>query len=97
MTGDQSTRAGTSPDVDLLEAVTHGGDLATATSQPTGYPHEVVEAAFAAGRGMLEPRFRGEGKPFGDEVEAPSSAPPLERLVAFMGRDPHWSGGPASS
>ncbi|MGH8968672.1 MAG: TIGR03086 family metal-binding protein [Actinomycetes bacterium] len=75
----------------LMETVTHGWDLARATGQTTRYPEEAVEAAIVAGRGMMSPRYRGEGMPFGEEVEASSSAPALDRLVAFMGRDPDWS------
>lgn len=74
----------------LMETVTHGWDLATATGQPTPYPEEAAGAALGAGQGMLAPHFRGEGKPFGEEIEVSSSAPALNRLVAFMGRDPDW-------
>jgi uncharacterized protein (TIGR03086 family) len=75
----------------LMETVTHGWDLAVATGQPTPYPDDAVEAALAAGQGMLQPKYRGEGQPFGDEVEVSSSGSPVDRLVAFMGRDPGWS------
>lgn len=85
--GDGATPLG----VVLMETVTHGWDLAAATGQPAAYPEEAVEAAIAAGRGMLAPHFRGVGKPFGEEVDVSSSASALDRLVAFMGRDPGWS------
>ncbi len=75
----------------LVETVTHGWDLATATGQPTPFADDAVESALDASRGMMSPKYRGVGMPFGDEIEAPSSASPMDRLVAFMGRDPHWS------
>lgn len=75
----------------LMETVAHGWDLAAATGQPTPYPNEAVEAAIAAGRAMMAPRFRGEGMPFGQEVEVSPSRPALDQFVAFMGRDPDWS------
>jgi uncharacterized protein (TIGR03086 family) len=77
--------------VALIETVTHGWDLATATGQTTPYPEDAVEAALAFGRGMLEPRFRGDGKAFGEEIQVSPDAAPVERLVAFMGRRPDWS------
>jgi uncharacterized protein (TIGR03086 family) len=77
--------------VALIETVAHGWDLAVATDQEADYPDEVVEAALAAGRAMLAPQYRGPDKSFGDEVAVDADAPPLDRLVGFMGRDPNWS------
>jgi uncharacterized protein (TIGR03086 family) len=89
-------RAGASDDatplgIALIEAISHGWDLAKATDQPTPYPESTTAAALAAGQGMLEPKYRGEGMPFGEEVKVSSSAPVLHQFVAFMGRDPEWS------
>jgi uncharacterized protein (TIGR03086 family) len=81
----------TSLGVVLMEAITHGWDLAKATGQPTPYPEAAAAAALAAGQGMLEPKYRGEGMPFGEEIKVSSSAPVLDQFVAFMGRDPQWS------
>jgi uncharacterized protein (TIGR03086 family) len=78
----------------LIETITHGWDLATATGQRVDYPTAAVEAALAAGRRMLSPEYRGPDMPFGDEVSVAESAPALDRLVGFMGRDPGWSAGP---
>jgi uncharacterized protein (TIGR03086 family) len=75
----------------LMETITHGWDLATATGQGTPYSDEVVATALDACRGMLSPQYRGAGMPFGDEVEVPGTAPALDRLVGFMGRDPAWT------
>jgi uncharacterized protein (TIGR03086 family) len=75
----------------LMETVTHGWDLAAATGQAAPYPADAVEAALVGGHAFLAPEFRGDGKSFGDEVEAAPDASALDRLVAFMGRDPSWS------
>ena len=40
---------------------------------------------------MLRPEFRGPDKDFGPEVPAPADATALQRLVAFLGRDPRWT------
>jgi uncharacterized protein (TIGR03086 family) len=82
-----ATRVG----VVLVETITHGWDLATATGQPTPYTEASIVAALDTCRGMLSPDYRGEGKPFGEEVEVSSSASALDQLVGFMGRDPDWS------
>jgi hypothetical protein len=39
---------------------------------------------------MLTPEFRGEGKPFGEEVPVPENADAVTRLLGFIGRDPSW-------
>jgi uncharacterized protein (TIGR03086 family) len=75
----------------LMETITHGWDLAMATGQPTPYTEEAVGAALAAGQAMMAPGFRGDGMPFGEEVDVSSSASALDQLVAFMGRHPDWS------
>ena len=79
----------------VMEFMTHGWDLATATGQDAGYPSAAAEFALEAGRGMLKPEYRGPGKSFGPEVAVTDSADPVERVVAFLGRDPHdrrWAG-----
>lgn len=75
----------------LMEYVTHGWDLATATGQPVPYSAAEAEAALAAGQQMLAPEYRGPGKTFGDEVELTDPAGAVDRLVAFLGRDPGWT------
>jgi hypothetical protein len=52
----------------LMETITHGWDLATATGQPTPYSDAAIAAALDTCRGMLSPQYRGEGMPFGEEV-----------------------------
>jgi uncharacterized protein (TIGR03086 family) len=75
----------------LMEEIAHGWDLATATGQAVPFSADEAEAALAAGRVMLKPEYRGPGKTFGDEVEPPDDATAVERLVAFLGRDPRWT------
>jgi uncharacterized protein (TIGR03086 family) len=75
----------------LMETVTHGWDLATATDQPAPYAESAVQSAHSLGTNMLAPEYRGEGKPFGDEVTAPEPSTMLTRFIAFMGRHPNWS------
>lgn len=76
-------------DMMLIEYIGHGWDLAKATGQPAPFPPEAAEAALAAARQMLKPEYRGEV--FGEPVPVPDDAPPVDRLVAFIGRDPSWA------
>lgn len=72
----------------LMEYIGHGWDLATATQQPVPYTEDEAEAALAVGRQMLQPEYRGAGKPFGEEVAVPERADAIQRLVGFLGRQP---------
>ena len=72
----------------LMEYVGHGWDLATATGQPVPYSDEEAGAALDAGHATLKPEYRGADKTFGPEVEPPADASAVERLVAFLGRQP---------
>ncbi len=71
------------------EYLVHGWDLAVATGQPVPYTAEDADRAYAALHGMLKPEYRGEA--FGAAVPAPADATPLDKLVAFSGRDPQWT------
>lgn len=84
----EAERPAMPPGMLLMEFITHGWDLATATGEPITYSEAEAEAALAAGRTMLKPEYRGHS--FGPEVEAPDDATAVERLVAFLGRDPRW-------
>ena len=72
----------------IMEYLTHGWDLATATRQPVPYTEEEALAALERARGTLPPQYRGEGQPFGDIVDVPETAPAIDRFVGFLGRDP---------
>lgn len=73
-------------DLMLVECVTHGWDLATATGQPAAYTDAEAEAALAAVTPMLGAESRGPGQGFGPAVPVPAGAGPLARLVGFLGR-----------
>jgi uncharacterized protein (TIGR03086 family) len=74
----------------LMEFLVHGWDLATATGQSVSFEPAAADLALATGRQMLKPEYRGPGKTFGFEVEVSDDAGPVDRLVAFLGRDPGW-------
>ncbi|HEY2207435.1 MAG TPA: TIGR03086 family metal-binding protein [Pseudonocardia sp.] len=72
----------------LWEYQMHGWDLAAALGRPWDPPGVAESLEFAPG--MLSDDYQGEGKPFGPRVAVPDDAPPLDRLLGFSGRDPHW-------
>lgn len=74
----------------LMEFLTHGWDLARATGQQADFSTEAAQQALAAGQAMLKPEYRGPDKSFGPEVEVPGSADPIDKVVAFLGRNPAW-------
>jgi uncharacterized protein (TIGR03086 family) len=70
----------------LSEMLTHGWDLAKATGQRMPADDVEVDGVLAIMKQTLKPDAR---KPaFGPETEAPNGAPPIDRLAAFLGRDP---------
>ena len=40
----------------------------------------------------LAPEYRGPDKSFGYEVPVPDDASAVDRLIGFLGRDPHRAG-----
>jgi len=89
--------AGPTPGSGVIEVATgemfvHGWDLARATSQQLA-DHGVAAALLASGWPALCAQVRaGEAPPFEPEITVPAAVSPLDRLLAFLGRDPHWSG-----
>ena len=73
----------------LMDYLGHGWDLAMSTGQPTAFPESASVRALAAAQQMLTPEMRGDS--FGPAVAVPDDAATLDRLVAFLGRDPGWS------
>lgn len=69
----------------VFDGLVHGYDLATATGQDYSPPDELVAEVDAFARQALQPAMR-DGDTFAAETEAPAGATPLERLVAFSGR-----------
>lgn len=73
----------------LMEAVVHGWDLAQAIGQDPGIDPAVADMLLAASRGFVTEQFRSpDGNPFGPPVEVDGDATPVDRLVAFLGRQP---------
>ncbi len=73
------------------EVLTHTWDLGVSLGRPVEVADDVVAAGAAPSRRILPPGRRPAEFPFGDEVPAPHDATPLERLVAWLGRDPRWT------
>jgi uncharacterized protein (TIGR03086 family) len=78
--------------VALNEVIVHGWDIARASGQSYEAEPDHVEACIET----MAPQ-PGEERPVGDDVtfgrpvEVPVDAPPLDRLIAVLGRDPSWT------
>jgi uncharacterized protein (TIGR03086 family) len=72
--------------ITLTEIVMHGWDLAKATGQQLRVPDEIAEMMLERAKQTMKPEMRG--KAFGPEVSVPDSTPVLDRLAAFLGRQP---------
>jgi len=70
----------------LSEMLTHSWDLARATGQRMPADDVEVDEVLAVMKQSLKPEARTPG--FGPEAEAPTGAPPIDRLAAFLGRQP---------
>jgi uncharacterized protein (TIGR03086 family) len=70
----------------VLDGLVHGWDLAVATGQAYDPPDELVAAADQFARDALDPLR--DGQTFGDAVEPPPDATPIQRLAAYTGRRP---------
>jgi uncharacterized protein (TIGR03086 family) len=71
----------------IAEALVHGWDLARATGRTVSFPDDVLEQEIAFSREFL-PRVPPDRQPFGQSRPVTDDAPPLDRLVALLGRDP---------
>ena len=74
-------------DMTLMEYLTHGWDLATATGQSVPFTEVEAEDVLRRARATLRPEYRGPDTAMGEEVAVPADAPAMVRLAAFMGRD----------
>jgi uncharacterized protein (TIGR03086 family) len=72
----------------IAEVLVHGWDLARATGRTVAFPDDVVEQEIAFSQEFL-PRVPPNREPFGRSRPVADDAPPLDRLVALLGRDPH--------
>jgi len=75
----------------LSEMLTHTWDLARATGQQMSADEVDVNGVLAGMKQTLKPEARQPG--FAPEMQAPNEASPIDRLAAFLGRQP-WSGTP---
>jgi uncharacterized protein (TIGR03086 family) len=72
----------------VMEYLTHGWDLAVATGQPIPFTEQEAAETLIRAEATLPPKYRGENMPFGEIVPVGEYAPAVDRLVAFLGRDP---------
>lgn len=78
--------------VALDEVLAHGWDLARATGQLyEADPQHVDVCIRTMGPQPGEERPVGDDVAFGRPVDVPADAPPIDRLVAMLGRTPAWS------
>lgn len=74
---------------ELIETVVHSWDIARGLGVELDVDEDVLRAALAGARLWVDDSVRVPGM-FGPEVLV-RDAPPLDELVAFLGRDPNWS------
>lgn len=70
-----------------FDLLVHTWDLATTLDQPVDVPEDLVAEADRFARHVLG-NWTRDGVNFTDEVSAPDGAGPLERLIAYTGREP---------
>jgi uncharacterized protein (TIGR03086 family) len=75
---------------ELIKTVVHGWDIARGLGIELEVDDDVVRATLAGARLWIDDSVRVPGM-FGPEVSV-SDVPPLDELVAFLGRDPGWPG-----
>jgi len=71
----------------MNELLVHGWDLARGTGQPADLPEDLAEDALTLVRTRLADRPR-QGMPFDAPKPVADDAPVIDRLAAFLGRQP---------
>jgi uncharacterized protein (TIGR03086 family) len=71
----------------MNELLIHGWDLARATGQPADLPQDLAEDALTMWQTRLADRPR-QGMPFDAPQPVADDAPAIDRLAAFLGRQP---------
>jgi uncharacterized protein (TIGR03086 family) len=79
----------------VMEYLAHGWDLASATGQVSPYAEAEATDVLNLAKVTLPPEYQGEGMAFGAIVPVSDRAPAINRLIAFLGRDPAWAESPA--
>ena len=73
----------------LADTVIHGWDIAAATGQPYEVDDDIAQTVYGMTTSMLEPNGQmPRGGNFAPPVEVADGAPLMDRVVAYMGRDP---------
>ena len=72
----------------ISEVLVHAWDLAEAIGFEVNWNDELVEGALATMQFGLPSEPRGGDVPFGPVVEVAATAPSIDRLVAWLGRQP---------
>jgi uncharacterized protein (TIGR03086 family) len=67
----------------------HTWDLARATGQSVRID-PVMSLEMVEGMAAIDELLRSSGH-YGPKVNVPADADAVERLIAFTGRDPHWT------
>jgi uncharacterized protein (TIGR03086 family) len=70
-----------------MELLVHAWDFAQATGRTLPPNDELATYVLGLAEGLIQPRFR-DGDNFGDVVPTGTDADPMDRLVAFTGREP---------
>ncbi|MEO6570161.1 MAG: TIGR03086 family metal-binding protein [Ilumatobacteraceae bacterium] len=70
------------------ELTVHHWDLATAIGAPVEWDDRLIVGALAGMMVALPADGRGDGIPFSSVVDVAPDAAPIDRLVAYTGRDP---------
>jgi uncharacterized protein (TIGR03086 family) len=76
----------------LVDEVVHAWDLAKSTGAPVEFDDEVLDAALSiSAKVPSDPAVRGDGFAFAPSVDSDLTTPPLDRIVAMLGRRPDWT------
>lgn len=76
----------------FTDFMAHAWDVAVSVGLPLDVPAELSEQALRlAARIPDTPPVRGPGGAFAAKVTIDESAPPYDRLLAALGRDPRWT------
>ncbi|MDR6978092.1 uncharacterized protein (TIGR03086 family) [Streptomyces sp. 3330] len=73
-----------------MDAAVHAWDIAVATGQDRPLPAEAAEGIGPAAEHLVD-RLRDSFKVFAPARETPDAHDRSATLLAFLGRDPHWS------
>jgi uncharacterized protein (TIGR03086 family) len=74
--------------INFLDTLIHGWDLAKALGDDPTIDPALATAAYDVARQVLKDRPRGPDQAFMPAIPVPADAPPTDRLVAFLGRQP---------